>query len=556
MSYPYAMLGEVLVNLLKREVTDIDKRATRIQEYVDHANSDGGYEYDRYLENGGVVHPSIVTANSGETRECINWDAHHYLGLNRNANVINRAGEAMREYGTGSGASAAYCGMSALHKQLEERVARMVGKEKAVLFPTGYAANTGAIAQLAGEKDLIIFDRECHASIIDGLKLSSAKWVSFKHNNIVSLAAKLAQHQDSYENIFIVLESVYSMSGDLAPLKDIAELKECYRFFLYVDETHTFGLYGDRGQGYCQAEGISDQVDFIMSSLSTATASFGGFVAAKERYCSLLKCSDSYVFQPCIPAADAAAALAALDEIEAHPELIEDLHEKARYMRDRLRGRGFAVGQSQSPIIAILIEDDRKLNYVVSELFAEGIISMPICFPTVKAHEARIRLAINAIHTCDDIIATVEALERLCNKYEVLFKDKGTDAESEIDFASLLDRTTAQSNKSGEMLTMAFMHLTNIDAINKKFPPETVEHVFDRLSKLIKNTLRADDRVGRYETDKLGIVLRDIDPPDASGLCRRLIAKADEYDWNRVAPGLSVETSIHILEVSGQELAG
>ena len=540
-----------MVDLRKKDVADLDERARFIQAYIDHANDDTGYEYDRYVKHGASPHAEVVTARTGEFQECILWCANHYLSLNRKPRVVERAAEDIREYGTGCGTSAASCGMSALHKQVEERVARLVGKEKAVLFPTGFTANVGAIAQLAGKRDLIIFDRECHASIIDGLKLSEAKWVSFRHNKVDSLAAKLSHYQGNYENIFVVVESAYSMSGDLAPLTEIVALKECYQFLLYVDEAHSFGIYGDRGQGYCHDQGVSEQVDFLMATLSKATASVGGFVAAKEQYCSLLRWSDPYVFQACIPPADAAAILAALDEIENHPELITDLHDKNRYMRDRLRARGFELGNSRSPIIPIFIEDYHKLHEVVRDLYAEGIYSTPICFPAVKAHEGRIRLILNAAHTRDDIEITVDALERLCHKHQVLEKTGG----NKFDFSSLLDSSTAQANQDGEMLTMAIMRIMNIDSIIRDFPLDTAERVIDRLEKLIRHTLRADDRVGRYEQDKLGIVLKDIDRPHAAGLCRRLIDKVDEYRWDRIAMGLTVNTSIHIVETSGQALA-
>ncbi len=363
---------------------------------------------------------NVITEHSGTKKECILWCVNHYLSLNRNPNVIEKACEALHQYGTGCGTSAVSCGMSSLHKQIEKRVAEFVGKEDAVLFSTGFTANLGSISYIVSNKDLIIFDREAHSSIINGIRLSKAKWISFKHNNIEDLEKKLKKYKGSYENIFVVIESAYSMSGDLSPLKEIIGLKKLYNFYLYIDEAHTFGFYGEKGQGYCHEQGVTDEVDFIMSTLSKATSSIGGFFAAKHKFCSLLRWSDPYMFQACLTPADAAVILACLDEIENNPEMLKELHAKNKYMRDLLESKKFNLGQSKSPIIPIMIEDQHKLRMVVNELYEAGIYSTPIVFPAVSTKEGRIRLILNYAHTKDQIDYTVDNLERICKKYEII----------------------------------------------------------------------------------------------------------------------------------------
>lgn len=420
MSNRFFSMGEVLAYLKKENINGLEERAKYIQDFIDQENMNFGYDYDRYMEYGASNYTNVVTEHSGTKKECILWCVNHYLSLNRNTNVIEKAGNVLRQFGTGCGTSAASCGMSSLHKEIEIKTAKLVGKEKAVLFPTGFTTNMAAISYLTGNKDMIIFDRECHSSIINGLKLSPAKWISFKHNNVADLQAKLSKYQSMYQNIFVIVESAYSMSGDLAPLKEIVTLKKSHKFYLYVDEAHTFGFYGDIGQGYCYEQGVTEEVDFIMSTLSKATASIGGFFAAKQQYCSLLKWSDPYVFQACLTPADASVILACLEEIEQNPWMIKALHAKNRYMRELLVAKGFNLGNSQSPIIPIFIEDHNKLGMVVRELYQEGIYSTPICFPAVKLSEGRIRLILNFAHTKEQINRTVDVLERICKKYRII----------------------------------------------------------------------------------------------------------------------------------------
>jgi glycine C-acetyltransferase len=337
----FISIGEVLRYLITENITDLEDRAKIIQDFVDNENKGAGNAHDRYLESGPSTIMNVITENSGNKKECILWCVNHYLSLNRNPTVIEKACNSLHQFGTGCGTSAVSCGMTALHKQIEKRVAKLVGKEEAILFPTGFTANVGSISYIAGNKDMIIFDRECHSSIINGIRLSGAKWVAFKHGNTVDLEKKLRKYENSFENIFVVVESAYSMSGDLSPLKEIVNLKKSYNFYLYVDEAHTFGIYGEKGQGYCYEQGVTDEVDFIMSTLSKATSSIGGFFASKHKYCSLLRWSDLYMFQACLTPPDAAVILACLDEIENNPSMIKELHAKNRYMRELLISKKF-----------------------------------------------------------------------------------------------------------------------------------------------------------------------------------------------------------------------
>ena len=407
------VLGQVRSEMLRRGITDLAVVADELQRIKEEQARAHLFASDLFTEEGSNAIAHIVSGTTGEKRECIVWSLNLYLGLNRSPAVIAAAQSALARYGTGAGTSPPSGGLSQLHHAIEARVARMVGKPKALVFSTGYAANLGALSALPGPKDLVLLDREAHASMIDGVKLSGKKWLAFAHNDVADLEAKLERYGPHHENIFVVVESAYSMSGDLAPLAAIAALKRKYRFYLYVDEAHTFGFYGEGGRGYCHEAGVTADVDFIMSTFSKATASIGGFVACEERFATLLQASATpYIFQACLSPPDAATILAALEEIEHQPAHAKALHANNRYMREALREVGFDLGVSQSPVIPVYVPDLEKLYRLCAHIYLEGIFTVPVVYPAVGANEGRLRFIVNAHHTREQIDRTVDVLER------------------------------------------------------------------------------------------------------------------------------------------------
>jgi glycine C-acetyltransferase len=407
------VLGLVRTEMQRQGITNVAQVAEELQRFKDEQSRAQLFASDLFTEEGSNATASIVSSVTGEKRDCIVWSLNLYLGLNRHPAVIERSREAAARFGTGCGTSAPSGGLSALHDQVARRVAALVGKPKAILFSTGYAANLGALSALPGPKDLLLLDREAHASMFDGARLSGKKWLAFQHNDVKDLAEKLDRYGPMHENVFVIVESAYSMSGDLAPLKEIAALKKERPFFLYVDEAHTFGFYGENGGGWCREQGVTDQVDFIMSTFSKSTASIGGFLAADEKYCTLLQATSTpYIFQACLPPADAATILAALDEIEHNPVHARTLHDNNRLMRELLVAEGFDLGTSQSPVVPVYVPDLEKLYRLCAHLHLEGIFSVPVVYPAVGVNEGRIRFIVNAHHTHDQIRTTVAALAR------------------------------------------------------------------------------------------------------------------------------------------------
>lgn len=413
-------LGSVRQALSKRGTRELDDVAAGVEAALTRLSSIDPWAFHLHVQCGADASARIV-AESGAERDCILWTHNMYLGLNREPRVIEKTARALETYGTGAGASPPVGGFTGIHDVLAHRLARMFGKERALIFSTGYAANLSALSGLPARGDLVLLDRECHASMLQGAALSGAKWMVFRHNDIADLEHMLAREAGRHPNVFVGVESAYSMSGDLCPLTELVALKRRHGFRLYVDEAHTFGLYGTKGRGYCDDQGILADVDFITATFSKATAALGGFVVGKAAHCTLLELSArSYLAQACFPPALAATILAALDEIETNEALAATLHANNRRMRERLVAAGFDLGTSKSPIIPIRIANVATLYELAARLAADGVFAQPITEPGVSRGESRLRFVVTARHTYAQIDATVDALVRHARALKLL----------------------------------------------------------------------------------------------------------------------------------------
>lgn len=412
-------IGYIPIQMMRQGISNFDIIAEHVHQKKLQMQEEGTFSFDRYTKTGSNTSSTIISPNE-EDQDCILWCINHYLGLNRHPNVIKAAEEAVKIFGTGSGTSSMSGGRSTLHLQLEERLAQSLNKESVILYPTGYTANLGVLSALPGPKDLIIADEEVHASIRDGIKLSERKRLFFKHNDMQDLERLLSKYNGKYENIFVVVESAYSMSGDLGLLDEIVALKKKYQFLLYLDEAHTFGFYGQQGKGYAAELGILEDVDIFMSTFSKSTAAIGGFAALKEKYKTYLYFrSTAYLFQASFSPITAAVINAALDIIEGQPQYAVRLHSNNQYMRTNLLAMGFDLGQSSSPVIPIYITDTEVLMKFSQDLYYEGIYSVTVIYPAVAANEGRIRLIVSASHTKEQMDKTLEILKILANKYRI-----------------------------------------------------------------------------------------------------------------------------------------
>ncbi len=371
------------------------------------------YPYDRYIKeasnNLGVILSRSEAAKSDKKHYV--WNLNHYLGLNRNPEVIKFSQECIRRYGTGSGTSMVAGGMNEIHRKIEQFFSKYWGKEESIIFPTGYTANLGTISALVGQDDLVLIDKECHASIIDGVKLSKAQLLPFRHNDPIDLEKKLQKYSGKYHNVLVVIESVYSMTGDEAPVVEISALKNKFNFLLYVDEAHSVGFYGDKGRGLCYEKGCIDSVDIMMTTLSKSTGSAGGIVSCSKELATYIQVKSSpYLFQACLSPGDAGAVYKALEILTRDTTYQDILWKNTNHFRGKLLEKGFDCRNSKSPIVPIYMSDPNKLALMCKEIFENGIFTNWVAYPVVGLHEGRLRFIVTANHTKEDINSTVEIL--------------------------------------------------------------------------------------------------------------------------------------------------
>ncbi|HEX2218120.1 MAG TPA: amino acid adenylation domain-containing protein [Gemmatimonadales bacterium] len=371
----------------------------------------GGDPYGKLVRTGSAHRGTVADVNTNEERDAIIWSTNLYLGLNRDPEIMEEARAAIARFGTGMGTSAAASGVTDLHLEFEKAFAEHVGKPAACLFSTGFVSNQGVIAGLLRANDVIVMDQLCHASIVDGARLSGATIRTFKHNDAADLESVLRTEASPYRTTLVALESVYGMGEGAAPVADIVRTAKKYGALVLVDEAHSHGFYGPRGAGLCASEGITDQVDFILTTLSKALGSLGGIVAAREEHIALLKStSTAYIFQATISPADIAAALAALRRLSADDALRERLWDTAAYMRRRFSEAGYDLGTGDGPIITPHFSDNDKLYAIAAGMYRRGVLAAAVTYPIVESGRGRLRFICSASHTREDVDRTLQAL--------------------------------------------------------------------------------------------------------------------------------------------------
>jgi len=336
-----------------------------------------------------------------------------YLGLASHPELRRAAARAMEQYGFGSGASRLISGTSPLHQELERRLALFKNTDAALLFNSGYAANTGIIPAIAGEGDVVLSDSLNHASIIDGCRLSKAAINVYRHKDLDHLESLLAKSGHARRKL-IVTDGVFSMDGDIAPLPGLVQLAEKYHALLMVDDAHATGVIGNSGKGTAEYFGLAGRVPIQMGTLGKALGSFGAYVAGERALIDyLVNTARSFIFSTALPPAVCAASLAALDIVEKEPERRNRLWDNRNRFVKGLEALGVGVGGSESPIIPIMIGDSGKAFKAGQELLSRGIYATAIRPPTVPEGTARIRMTVMATHSEADINETLEAFNGL-----------------------------------------------------------------------------------------------------------------------------------------------
>jgi len=373
----------------------------------------GFYPYFRVVES--EQDPEVIV----EGRKMIMLGSNNYLGLTSHPKVKEAAIAAVKKYGSGCAGSRFLNGTLDIHVQLEEKLAKFFRKENALTFSTGYQTNLGIISSLAGKDDVVVIDKLDHASIIDACRLSYAEVKKFKHNDMHSLEYVLSKCGDKGK--LVVVDGVYSMEGDIAPLPDIVKVCKKYGARLMVDDAHGVGVLGRTGRGTAEHFGIEQDVDVIMGTYSKSMASIGGFVAASEDVIHYIKhTSRPLIFSASPPPASVASVIAALDVIDNEPELREHLWRNTHKMMKAFKQMGFDTGTSETPIIPLLMGEMDRAFMMWKMLSDEGVFVNPVVPPATQQGRSLIRTSFMATHTDEMLDRVLVILEKAGKKLGII----------------------------------------------------------------------------------------------------------------------------------------
>jgi len=385
----------------------------------------GGFKQAQEAKEAGL-YPYFIPLSNNEGTESLIGDhrmimigSNNYLGLTMHPKVRQAAMEAIETYGPSCTGSRFLNGTLELHLELERQLAEWIGKEAALVFSTGYQVNVGTISALVGRHDYVVTDKEDHASIIDGCKMSFGQMKRFVHNDVESLDRALASIPDN-AGALVVVDGVFSMGGETAPLPEIVPVCKNHGARLMVDDAHSVGVLGG-GRGTAAHYGVTDDVDLIMGTFSKSFASLGGFIAGDADVVEYIQhTARSLIFSASIPPANAAAALASLEVMQEEPERIERLNEIAAFMRRRYRELGFNVGNTETPIIPIIIKEEDKTLKAWKMLFENGVYTNPVIPPAVPPNLSLLRTSYIATHTDEQLEEVLEIMARVGKALDII----------------------------------------------------------------------------------------------------------------------------------------
>jgi 8-amino-7-oxononanoate synthase len=374
----------------------------------------GIYPYFREIESD---QDTVVTING---KKVLMFGSNSYLGLTNHPKVKEAAKAAIDKYGTGCAGSRFLNGTLDIHTQLERRLAKLVNKDAALCYSTGFQVNLGVVSILAGRHDFLLLDELDHASIIEGSRLSFSKVLKFAHNDMDALEAKLKVcHGDHIK--LIVADGVFSMEGDIIRLPELVALAEKYKASVMIDDAHSLGVLGKNGSGTASHFGLTDKVDLIMGTFSKSFASLGGFIAADKEVINFIKhTSRSLIFSASMTPASAAAVLACIDIMESEPERIQHLWDMTTLALHGFKAAGFDTGKSETPIIPLFIRDDIKALQLTQLLLADGVFVNPVVSPAVPKEDCLIRYSLMATHTQEQVEMSIDKITKAAKSLEIL----------------------------------------------------------------------------------------------------------------------------------------
>ena len=358
-----------------------------------------------------IISPTEAMVNG---RHTILAGTNNYLGLTFDPDCIDAACKAVHDQGTGTTGSRMANGTYASHVALEHELADFFGCRGTIVFSTGYVANLGVLAALAGPEDVILLDGDCHASIYDGCRLGGADVIRFRHNDVNDLEKRLKRLGERTENALILVEGIYSMLGDRAPLADIAAVKNKYGAYLLVDEAHSVGVLGENGRGLAEEAGVEDSVDFIVGTFSKSLGAIGGYCASNHPELELIRyASRPYIFTASPSPSIIASTRAALVAMRARPELRQRLWDNARRLYQRLQEMGFVLGPEPSPIVSIRLGNKAEALSLWTGLLEHGVYVNMVLPPATPDNFPLLRCSMSAGHTPEQVEHICEAFDSL-----------------------------------------------------------------------------------------------------------------------------------------------
>ncbi len=352
-------------------------------------------------------------------KEVLMFGSNSYLGLTNHPKIKEASKKAIDKYGSGCAGSRFLNGTLDIHLELEHRLARLVGKESAAIFSTGFQVNLGVLSCITGRNDYIILDEYNHASIIDGTRLSFSKTIKYAHNDMSDLRSKLSLLPEESAKL-IAVDGIFSMEGDIVRLPEIVEIADEFGANIFVDDAHSLGVIGKNGAGTASHFNLTNEVDLIMGTFSKSLASLGGFIASDEATVDYIKHrARALLFSASMTPASVASVLAAIDIMESEPELIEKLWANTHYAKKLLLEEGFDLGNTESPILPIYIRDNIKTFLITRSLQEAGLFVNPVVSPAVPSDSSLLRFSLMASHTFSQIEEAVDKLSKTFRQFSV-----------------------------------------------------------------------------------------------------------------------------------------
>jgi 8-amino-7-oxononanoate synthase len=374
----------------------------------------GLYPYFRKIESD---QHTVVEMNG---KKVLMFGSNSYLGLTNHPKVKEAAIEAIKKYGTGCAGSRFLNGTLDIHIELEERLAKLVGKDGAICYSTGFQTNLGVVSVLGGRHDFLLLDEYDHASIIEGSRLSFSKSLKYAHNDMLALEKKL-KHCPINSMKLIVVDGIFSMEGDIVKLPEIVRLAKKYKASIMIDDAHALGVIGEKGTGTASHFGLTEDIDLIMGTFSKSLASLGGYIAGDKEVINWIKHnSRSLIFSASMTPPAVAAVMAALDIMESEPERIQHLWDVSNYSLKAFKDNGFDTGISCTPIIPLLVYDDERALKMTAQMLDEGVFLNPVVSPAVPPGRSLIRFSLMATHTFEQVDEAVDKITRCAKKLKII----------------------------------------------------------------------------------------------------------------------------------------